>query len=190
MAKNSDVLVNDDLRSFKNINLIGNDGTNYGNMTYSEASKLAKEKGLDMLLVSKSGDNSRCVAKLLDYGRHKYEQSKKERENKKNQTIIEVKEVQLSIKCADNDLHHKARNGARFISDGNKIKVALRFEGREMAHRDLAAQQIERYFSILKDMLKGSNSPSLADQVVLAPISAEGRNTVISFISLGGSSNG
>lgn len=124
-----DFLVNSEIR-FPQVQVITEEGEKLGIMPTAKAISLAEEKGLDLVLVSPNASNPVC--KLLDYSKFKFEMNKKAKEAKKKQKVIEIKEVRLSPNIDKHDLEVKAKNANKFIASGNKVKVAMRFRGREL----------------------------------------------------------
>lgn len=133
--------VNEDIDVPK-VRLIGADGENIGVVTAREAMNYADEAGLDLVEISPNADPPVC--KILDYGKYKYEAQKKKNEAKKKQKVIDVKEIKLRPNIDDHDYDVKMRNMRRFLSDGDKVKVTLRFRGREMAHQELGVDVLNR----------------------------------------------
>ena len=124
-----DFLVNEQIR-FAEVQVITNEGEKLGKMSTKEALNIAEEKGLDLVLVSPNPDNPVC--KLLDYSKYKFEMAKRAKEAKKNQKIVEIKEVRLSPNIDKHDLEVKAKMANKFIANGNKVKISMRFRGREL----------------------------------------------------------
>ena len=154
-------MINEQIRD-REIRLIGEDGEQLGIMSAREAMKIAQEAELDLVKIAPAAKPPVC--KIIDYGKYKYEQARKEKEAKKKQKTVEVKEVRLSPNIDTNDLNTKINNAKKFISKGNKVKVTLRFRGREMAH-------VQQSKHILDDFAK-----TLADvAVVEKPAKMEGR---------------
>ena len=125
------------------VRLIGEDGNQLGIMSGDEAMKIAEEKDLDLVMINPSANPPVC--KVMDYGKFRFEQAKKEKEAKKNQHVVEVKEIRMSPSIGDNDFMVKLRNGQKFLQEGNRLKVTVRFRGREMAHTDLGRALLERF---------------------------------------------
>ena len=124
-------MINGQIRD-KEIRVIGENGDQLGIMSPREAMKLAQEADLDLVKIAPKAQPPVC--KIIDYGKYRYELARKEKEAKKKQKTVEVKEVRLSPNIETNDLNTKVNNAKKFISKGNKVKVTLRFRGREMAH--------------------------------------------------------
>ena len=118
-----------------------------GVMPTREAQRLADQRGLDLVEITPNAQPPVC--KLMDYDKHRYEQSKREKELRKNQKTIEVKEVQLSATIAENDVAIKAKNAVKFLSDGNKVKVSIRMRGRQQAHASMGVDVMKRFFEML-----------------------------------------
>ena len=145
----TDELVNENIR-FKEMLVIGNDGTKYGVMQRRDAFNLANELGLDLVIVS--AEAKPPVAKLMDYKKFKFEQKKKQKEIKKNQKVTVVKEVQLSPVIDKHDLETKANLARKFIQKDNKVKVTLRFKGRMIMHQDLGVKVMQEFADNLADV--------------------------------------
>ena len=119
----------------KEIRLIGNEGEQLGIMSADEALRIAAERELDLVKIAPGSNPPVC--KIMDYGKYRFEQAKKEKDAKKNQRVIEIKEIRMSPGIGDNDFNTKLKNGQKFLNDGNRVKVSVRFRGREMAHTDI-----------------------------------------------------
>ena len=130
-------MINEEIRA-KELRVIGTDGTQMGVMSRAEALELAEEKKLDLVCISPKANPPVC--KILDYGKYKYELQKKEKEAKKKQKSMQVKEIRLSTFIEDHDIMVKAKTGSKFLKDGDKLKVSLRFRGRE---KDYGASGME-----------------------------------------------
>ena len=127
----------------KEIRLIGDQGEQLGIMSSAEALKIADEKGLDLVKISPQAVPPVC--KLMNYGKFRFEQSKKEKEAKKNQHVVEIKEIRMSPGIDIGDFNTKLKNAQKFIADGNRVKVSVRFRGREMAHTDIGKELLDRF---------------------------------------------
>ena len=133
--------VNEDIR-VREVHLIDKDGSNRGNVSISEALQLAQQAGLDLVEISPNANPPVC--KLLDYGKYKYQEQKKAAEARKKQKVVEVKEIKFRPMIDDHDYLVKMRSMQRFFEEGDKVKVTLRFRGREMAHQELGTKLLER----------------------------------------------
>ena len=127
----SDLMINEQIRD-REIRLIGSNGEQLGIMSAREAMKLAEEAELDLVKIAPNAKPPVC--KIIDYGKYRYELARKEKEAKKKQKTVEVKEIRLSPNIDTNDLNTKVNAAKKFLSKGNKVKITLRFRGREMAH--------------------------------------------------------
>jgi translation initiation factor IF-3 len=161
--------VNEDIR-VPQVRLIDQDGEMIGVMSARDALMRAFEAGLDLLEISPNAVPPVC--KILDYGKYKYEQQKKANEARKKQKIVEIKEVKVRPNIDDHDYDVKMRAMKSFIGEGDKVKVTLRFRGREMAHQDLGIKVLERIRQELGDTIKIEQMPRLENRqmiMVLAP---------------------
>lgn len=134
--------INEDIR-FPQVRVIGPEGESLGIMKSSTALETAYEKGFDLVLMAAQSDPPVC--KIMDYGRFRFERDKREKEAKKKQTVVELKEVQLSCRIETHDFETKSRNAVKFLQQGNKVRVVLRFKGREMSHLDIGREVMEKF---------------------------------------------
>ena len=134
--------INEEIRD-KEIRVIGADGSQLGVMSADKALKLAEEADMDLVKIAPTAVPPVC--KIMDYGKYRFEQQKKEKENKKNQKVVETKEVRLSINIDTNDFNTKVNQANKFLKNGDKVKVSIRFRGREMAHSKLGLDVMERF---------------------------------------------
>ena len=155
-------MINEQIRD-KEVRVIGADGEQLGIMSSRDAFKLAQEAELDLVKIAPKAQPPVC--KIIDYGTYRYEQARKDKEAKKKQKTIEIKEIRISPNIDTNDLNTKVNNAKKFISKGNKVKVTLRFRGREMTH----VQQSKHILDDVAEMLKDVAS-------VEKPAKLEGRN--------------
>ena len=155
-------MINGQIRD-KEIRVIGEDGEQLGIMSPREAMKIAQEAELDLVKIAPKAQPPVC--KIIDYGKYRYELARKEKEAKKKQKTVEVKEVRLSPNIETNDLNTKVNNAKKFISKGNKVKVTLRFRGREMAHMQQIKHILDDFAELLADVA-----------VVEKPAKLEGRS--------------
>ena len=136
--KISDLFINEQIRD-REVRVIGADGEQLGVMPTKEAMKLAEEAGVDLVKIAPTAKPPVC--KIVDYGKFKYEQARKDKEAKKKQKIVEIKEIRLSPNIDTNDLNTKVNAARKFISKGDRVKVTLRFRGREMAHMNTRSEE-------------------------------------------------
>ena len=139
--------------------LIGSDGENVGVVSPEKALELSEEAGLDLVEISPNA--SPPVCKIMDYGKYKYEQQKKESEARKNQKIIEVKEIKFRPGTDTHDYEVKMRSVTKFLENGDKVKITLRFRGREMAHQELGRELLERVATDIDGFGKIENIPKM-----------------------------
>ncbi len=130
--------------------MIGEEGEQLGIMSARDAMKLAREAGLDLVKIAPTAKPPVC--KIIDYGKYKYELSRKEKEAKKKQKVIDVKEVRLSPNIEENDMKTKANMARKFLEKGDKVKVTLRFRGREMAHMGSSKHVLDDFAELLSDI--------------------------------------
>ena len=151
-------MINEQIRD-KEIRLIGENGEQLGIMSARDAMKMAKEAELDLVKIAPAAKPPVC--KIIDYGKYRYEQARKEKEAKKKQKTIEVKEVRLSPNIDVNDLNTKVGAARKFIEKGNKVKVTLRFRGREMAHMKSSKHILDDFAEQLKDVASVDKPPKI-----------------------------
>ena len=162
--------VNDRIRA-PEIRLIGADGENEGVVTPERGMELAEEAGLDLVEISPNAVPPVC--KVMDFGKYKYEQQKRESEARKKQKIIEVKEVKFRPNTDTHDYDVKMRNVFKFLENGDKVKITLRFRGREMAHQNLGRELLERVAEDVKDSGNVENMPKMEGRQMIMMISPQ-----------------
>lgn len=162
------IRINEQIRVPK-VRVIGADGTQVGIIAIQKANQLAEEHGLDLVEVSPNSDPPVC--KIMDFGKYKYELSKKEKLVRKKQHVIQVKEIRLRPSIEDHDFDFKLKNARKFLEQGNKVKFNVMFRGREMAHQEFGKELLNRITEALEDIAKAENRPKL-----------EGRNMVLFLI--------
>jgi translation initiation factor IF-3 len=134
--------INEEIRD-KELRVVGADGEQLGIMSSAQALALAEEKELDLVKIAPNAVPPVC--KIMDYGKFRFEQLKKEKEARKNQRVIEIKEIRMSPNIDTNDFNTKLKNAQKFLTDGNRVKVTVRFRGREMAHTSLGADLLKKF---------------------------------------------
>ena len=154
----SELMINERIRD-REVRLVSESGEQLGIMSSREALKLAREADLDLVKIAPNAKPPVC--KIMDYGKFRYEQQKREKEAKKKQHIVEVKEIRLSPNVEINDLKTKANNARKFIEKGDKVKVTLRFRGREMAHISSNAHVLDDFAKMLEDIASVVKAPKL-----------------------------
>ena len=165
----SDLMINGQIRD-KEVRLIANDGEQLGVMSAREAQKLADEAGLDLVKISPKAKPPVC--KIIDYGKYKYEQTRKEKLAKKKQKVIDVKEVRMSPNIATNDLNTKINHAKKFLAKGARVKVTLRFRGRELAHVNASKYILDDFAKALEDVATIDKKPKFEVRsmtMILAP---------------------
>ena len=155
--KGDDVIMNDAIRA-NELRVLSDDGEQFGIISRSEALQIAEEKGLDLVLVSP--DAKPPVAKIMDYGKHKYELEKKKKEAKKKQKIIDVKEVKFSCKIAENDINYKVKHAREFLEKGKHVKLRVFLRGREMANPEWGIEVLNRVWPMLEDIGNLESKPT------------------------------
>jgi len=157
-------IANDDLRvnkqiSARKVRLISAEGEQIGIKTLNEALELSRERGLDLVEVAPQANPRVC--KIMDYGKYKYEQAKKEKKAKKKQNIMNVKEVQMGVKIEDHDFNVKLKQAIRFLNNKDKVKVRVKFRGRELMHKQLGYELMDRLIEETKDLGKVESKPKM-----------------------------
>ena len=161
--------LNEDIRD-RQVRLIGSGGEQLGIMSSTEALRIADEQGLDLVKISPQADPPVC--KLMNYGKFRFEQSKREKEARKNQHIVEIKEIRMSPGIDVGDLDTKLKNARKFIANGDRVKVSVRFRGREMAHTDIGRDLLKRFAEQCADTANLERPPRLEGRMMsifLAP---------------------
>jgi len=154
----------------RQIRVIDAEGEMRGVMSVREGLALAEEAGLDLVEISPGADPPVC--KVLDYGKYKYAQQKKAAEARKKQKVIEIKEIKLRPMIDDHDFNIKMKNAKSFLEDGDKVKITLRFRGREMAHQDIAQNVLKRVCAELEPVGKVESEPSFEGRQIVMVLSA------------------
>lgn len=164
----SELMINEQIRD-REIRLIGEDGEQLGIMSARDAMKLAREANLDLVKIAPTAKPPVC--KIIDYGKYRYEQARREKEARKKQKTIEVKEIRLSPNIDTNDMNTKVNQARKFVSGGNKVKVAVRFRGRELAHTAVGKTILEDFAQKLSDIA-----------VIDKPAKLEGKSMVMFLV--------
>ncbi len=161
--------VNEQIR-FKEVQVIDEQGQKVGNLPINEALDLAASKDLDLVLVSGNSDNPVC--KIMNYGKHKFEQAKREKESRKKQKTVECKELRVTPNIEIHDFTFKAKNARKFLSDGNKVRITVRFRGREVNYVKMGEDVLNQFIEELKDVATVEKKPFLEGKnmfIILAP---------------------
>jgi translation initiation factor IF-3 len=157
--------INEQIRD-EEIRVIGEDGTQLGVMSAQEAQVLADERGYDLVKIAPTAVPPVC--RIMDYGKYRFEQAKKEKEARKNQRLVETKEIRLSLNIDVADFNTKAKHALRFLQEGNKVKVSIRFRGREMGHPEIGTDIMNRFSEACSELA-----------AIEKPAKMEGRNMLM-----------
>ncbi len=164
-TKEKETQINEQIRDAE-VRVIGADGEQLGVMSAREAQKLADERELDLVKIAPNAQPPVC--RIMDYGKYRFEQAKREKEARKNQRVVEVKEVRLGLNTDIADFQTKVRHAIRFVEGGDKVKVSIRFRGREMGHPEIGMEMMQRFAEAVKEAA-----------VVERPAKMEGRHMLM-----------
>ena len=156
----------------REVRLIGSQGEQLGIMPSAEALQIADEQGLDLVKISPQATPPVC--KLMNYGKFRFEQSKREKEARKNQHVVEIKEIRMSPGIDIGDFNTKLKNAQKFIADGNRVKVSVRFRGREMAHTSIGRDLLERFAEQCAETANLDKAPKLEGRMMSILLSPKG----------------
>ena len=162
--------INEEIRDAE-VRVISADGQQLGVMSGKEAYQLATEKGLDLVKIAANAEPPVC--KIMDYGKYKFEIAKREKENRKNQKVININQIQLSPSIDTNDLNTKCNHAVRFLKNGDKVKVMVRFRGREVSHSEIGETLLLKFADTVKEFGNIEKSPKLEGRnmtMFLAPL--------------------
>ena len=162
--KRKDDVIMNEMITAKEVRCTSDEGTNYGIISTAEALKIADELGLDLVLIAPDGKPP--VAKIMDYGKFRYQQEKKKKEAKKNQKVIVVKEIKLSVKIAENDVNYKVKHAREFLEEGNHVKFRVFLKGREMANPQSGVDVLNRIWPMIEDIAVMDKEPKLEGRYV------------------------
>ena len=158
-----DMQINEDIR-LKAIRVVGVDGEQLGIMTSDAALRMAYDKGLDLVLMAPQAEPPVC--RIMDYGKFRFEKEKREKEAKKKQQVVELKEIQLSCRIDTHDFETKARHALRFLGDGNKVRVVMRFKGREMSHMAIGQEIMDKFVAACAEKGTVDKKPVLDGRIL------------------------
>ena len=144
----NDLMINEEIRD-REVRVVDDSGEQLGIMPIKQALELAEERQLDLVKIAPNAKPPVC--RLMDYGKYRFEQSKKEREIRKNQKVITVKEVRLSATIEDHDVDVRVKNAVKFLKEGNKVKASIRFRGRQITHSEIGRQVMEEFAEKIKE---------------------------------------
>ena len=162
--KRKDDVIMNEMITVKEVRCTGDDGTNYGIISTAEALQTADSLGLDLVLIAPDGKPP--VAKIMDYGKFRYQQEKKKKEAKKNQKVIVVKEIKLSVKIAENDVSYKVKHAREFLEEGNHVKFRVFLKGREMANPQSGIDVLNKIWPMIQDIAVMDKEPKLEGRYV------------------------
>ena len=168
-----EMTINEKIRAAE-VRVIDPEGNQLGVMKTDRALELAYEKGLDLVEMNAGGPTPVC--KIMDYGKYRFEQQKREKEARKNQKIVEIKEIRLSLNIGQQDFDTKVRHAVKFLQDGNKVKASIRFRGRERAHANMGNVTMDRFAQALAEYGTVEKAPKLEGrsmQMFIAPKTAK-----------------
>ena len=156
--------INEEIRD-KEVRLISNDGEQLGIVAIQKAQDIAVEKGMDLVKIAPQAKPPVC--KIMDYGKFRFEQAKREKEARKNQRVVEIKEIRLTPNIDIGDLNTKVKNACRFLKDGDKVKVSVRFRGREVRHSSLGQDLLHRFAELCSECSTVEKQPKLEGRQML-----------------------
>ena len=165
----TELMINEEIRD-PQVRLIAENGDQLGIVDVREAQKMADDRELDLVKISPNSNPPVC--KLMDYGKYRFEMSKREKEQKKNQKIIELKETRLSATIDVRDMEIKAKQTIKFLADGDKVKVSIRFRGRQITHGEIGMDVMTRFYEMLGDSAIKEREPKMEGRslfMILAP---------------------
>ena len=156
--------INEEIRD-KEVRLISNDGEQLGIVAIQKAQEIAVEKGMDLVKIAPQAKPPVC--KIMDYGKFRFEQAKREKDARKNQRVVEIKEILLTPNIDIGDLNTKVKNACRFLKDGDKVKVSVRFRGREVTHSSLGQDLLHRFAELCSECSTVEKQPKLEGRQML-----------------------
>ena len=165
-----ELLINEEING-KEIRVIGDDGAQLGIMSSKDAQKLANQKNLDLVMIAPQATPPVC--RIMDYGKYRFEQAKREKEARKNQHVVEVKEIRMSLNIDTHDFNTKVNNAIKFLKGGDKVKVSIRYRGREMAHPELGTEMVQRFADGVAEFGSVDKMPKLGGRSMVMIISSK-----------------
>lgn len=163
-----DSIINEDIRA-KEVRLVSADGEQLGVVSLKEALRLASESELDLVNIAPNAIPPVC--KIMDFGKYRFEINKKQKEAKKKQKVISIKEIRISPKIEEHDFNVKAKNLAKFLKDGDKVKITVRFRGREVNYQSIGEEILNRFIESVQEFAKVESSPKLEGKNMMVVIS-------------------
>ena len=168
-----ELLINEQIH-LKEVQVISDDGEKLGVMSPEQGMDLAMDRNLDLVLVAPNGNPPVC--KIMNYGKYKFEQAKKEKEAKKKQKTFELKEIRITPNTEEHDFNFKAKNARKFLEDGCKVKITVRFRGRELNYVQLGEEILNRFIEELSDISNPDKKPSLEGKNMFVILSNANKN--------------
>lgn len=159
-----ELYINEEIRG-KELRVIDSDGSQLGILTSQQALALAEEKNLDLVMISPQAKPPVC--KIMDYGKYRFEQARREKEKRKNQKVVDIKEVRLSLNIDTHDFNTKLNHALKFIAKGDKVKVSIRFRGREMGHPELGTEIMKKFADACAEVAVIEKQPKLEGRSML-----------------------
>lgn len=163
MSKEKEVLLNEDIRA-EQIRCVGDDGKVYGIISSKEAQDIANRLGLDLVMIAP--DAKPPVCKIMDFGKFRYQQEKKQKEAKKKQKIIDVKEIKLSVKIAQNDINYKVKHALEFLAQGKHVRFRVFLKGREMSSPEAGVALLEKIWAMIEEKANRDKEPNFEGRYV------------------------
>ena len=167
---NKELLINEEIKD-KEVRLVGDNGEQLGIMSSRDAQQMAFEKNLDLVKIAPQATPPVC--RIMDYGKYRFEQAKREKEAKKNQKVIELKEIRLSLNIDTNDFNTKVNHATKFITGGDKVKVSIRFRGREMAHASSGLGIMQKFADACSEISNVEKQPKLEGRSMIMFLTAK-----------------
>ena len=164
ISSKKELYINEEIRG-KELRVIDSDGSQLGILSSQQALALAEEKNLDLVMISPQAKPPVC--KIMDYGKYRFEQARREKEKRKNQKVVDIKEVRLSLNIDTHDFNTKLNQALKFISKGDKVKVSIRFRGREMGHPELGMEVMRRFADECMEVAVIEKQPKLEGRSML-----------------------
>ncbi len=159
-----ELYINDEIRG-KELRIIDADGSQLGIMSAQQALSHAEEQNLDLVMISPNAKPPVC--KIMDYGKYRFEQARREKEKRKNQKVVDIKEVRLSVNIDTHDFNTKLNHAVRFLQNGDKVKVSIRFRGREVSHPEVGAEVMKRFADACNETAIVEKQPKLEGRSML-----------------------
>lgn len=163
MSKEKEILLNEEI-DFSEVRCVGDDGTQYGIISSDEAQDIADRLGLDLVLIAK--DAKPPVCKIMDYGKFCYQQEKKQKDAKKKQKVIEIKEIKLSVKIAQNDINYKVKHAIEFLESGKHVRFRVFLKGREISTPEVGVALLEKIYTLVENVAVIDKKPLLEGKYV------------------------